>query len=1049
LRDHATHLYDPTESLMSDHAHPVSILRPIAWATAIFLLGALFAIQAFPLPEWRRVLLNILLFGFAILSFMMLQMVARKSSVGARFTTLAGLAYLLVIAAADYLMATVDMTPLYTVVIIIMAVIAGRRSALIGAAVASVLQVTEGGFVADRIGWGFGGFLRIIVYFLSALVVSELAEALTRRWREAVAQTERQRREIERRKDELEGLYQVSQAFANLTDATATFRSVTERIARLLGAEICILALLEERGNRVRAMAPGYGLSDEQIARFAYEVTDEIVAVWNIGECEWLMLEDFSALPVYLRELAQDLRIHQLIGARMMWQGLPSGVIFVANKREGGPFAEKDARLLSILAGQAAVAVENARLYRQAQANLRDVTRLYAISAQLIEQLDPREIPARVVAAVADALSAPIATIALVNETTGLLEYAATVGVPAEALEIPFRENGFGMAVVRTGKARFIEDIQTMQEASPVSRVWGYRAIACLPISRGEKRIGALYVNYSEPHVFTQVEKNVLATFANQTAIALENARLMRAEQRKAMELAALADLSRSLAETMNLEELFRAVERQVRRSLPAGDGGALLMYDATDNTLTTRAAFGYDDDQVSRLALAPGESIAGAVFQSGKGMFLSGAEPIQAARASMRPENAARFARTAHPNRRSKSVICAPLKIGAEVLGVLLLDNFKSPETFTPEDLRFLEALADRAALAIRNAQLYERGLRRAAQLSVVAEVGHRVTSILDMDELTHTLVRLVHTKFGYRYVHLFMVEAEKRQALLRAGIGAGQAAGISEPFAIPFDAGMVGWVAENGQVLLANDITQEPRFLFHPAVPDTRAELTVPLLIGSRTIGVLDVQSERLKVFEPSDVATLETLAGQVAIAIENARLYGEVREQARRDSLTQVYNHGYFLERLHEEIERARRDARPLAFIMLDIDFFKEYNDTYGHAFGDVVLGAIVQAIRAHVKHSDLVGRWGGEEFCIALLNADAAQAVIVSERIRKTLAATQLPPQDGTPIPIPTVSQGIADFPNDASNGAQLVDVADAALYSAKAHGRDQVCVFGDC
>jgi diguanylate cyclase (GGDEF)-like protein len=130
------------------------------------------------------------------------------------------------------------------------------------------------------------------------------------------------------------------------------------------------------------------------------------------------------------------------------------------------------------------------------------------------------------------------------------------------------------------------------------------------------------------------------------------------------------------------------------------------------------------------------------------------------------------------------------------------------------------------------------------------------------------------------------------------------------------------------------------------------------------------------------------------------------------------------------------------------MLDIDFFKDYNDKYGHVIGDRVLEIIVQAIRAHLHETDLVGRWGGEEFGIVLLNTDVKRALLVAERIRQTLASTQLSQKDGHPIPPPTVSQGIATFPALASDYAMLIDLADAALYRAKARGRDQICVTGE-
>ncbi len=126
------------------------------------------------------------------------------------------------------------------------------------------------------------------------------------------------------------------------------------------------------------------------------------------------------------------------------------------------------------------------------------------------------------------------------------------------------------------------------------------------------------------------------------------------------------------------------------------------------------------------------------------------------------------------------------------------------------------------------------------------------------------------------------------------------------------------------------------------------------------------------------------------------------------------------------------------------MLDIDYFKEYNDQYGHVIGDQVLGAIVQAISSHVHRTDVIGRWGGEEFGIALLRATPQDALSVANRVRQTLLTTHLFDKTGDEIIPPTVSQGVATFPRDACDTASLIDKADAALYRAKSRGRDQIC-----
>ncbi len=214
-------------------------------------------------------------------------------------------------------------------------------------------------------------------------------------------------------------------------------------------------------------------------------------------------------------------------------------------------------------------------------------------------------------------------------------------------------------------------------------------------------------------------------------------------------------------------------------------------------------------------------------------------------------------------------------------------------------------------------------------------------------------------------------------------------------------------------------------------------------PMEAGGHTLGIVAVASYRRQAFRPDDLELLESIAQQAALALDNAYHHAEVEEQSHRDSLTGVYNHGYFLVALDEQARKTQMEGTCLALIMLDIDFFKSYNDTYGHLVGDQVLIHFSDIIRRHLKRGDLVGRWGGEEFVIALPQANGEQAYRVAQRISETLRGLQLQDREGDPIPPPTISQGIALFPYEANEIYTLVDLADQRLYQAKLKGRDQI------
>ena len=262
-----------------------------------------------------------------------------------------------------------------------------------------------------------------------------------------------------------------------------------------------------------------------------------------------------------------------------------------------------------------------------------------------------------------------------------------------------------------------------------------------------------------------------------------------------------------------------------------------------------------------------------------------------------------------------------------------------------------------------------------------------------------------------------------------------------------VPLDGTLSGWVIKNQKELFLYDLRKDVKLdgVENLVIGKEKTSLSwmgVPLK-SSNVTGIIALSSYRPNAFDRADMELLSNLAQHVTLALNNTFQHAQVEEQARLDSLTGVYNHGYFLKRLSEQAEESSSTGIPLSLIMMDIDYFKQYNDTFGHLVGDQILKTLCGAIKQHIKQTDAVGRWGGEEFIISLPGATGAQAMQVAQRIGETMSGLRVEDMDQRAVPVPTVSQGIAVFPYEANEIYRLIDLADRRLYFAKVRGRNQI------
>ena len=258
------------------------------------------------------------------------------------------------------------------------------------------------------------------------------------------------------------------------------------------------------------------------------------------------------------------------------------------------------------------------------------------------------------------------------------------------------------------------------------------------------------------------------------------------------------------------------------------------------------------------------------------------------------------------------------------------------------------------------------------------------------------------------------------------------------SQPYSIPHKDGLTNTVAQRGETITNENISMHELYKEGP-YQKQGSIIGIPLKINQNVVGVMNLSRTSEGPFSPSELRLLGLLADQAAVAISNASLHQLVSRQAYSDTVTGLPNRRALDERLEREVLAARRTGYPFTVVMMDLDGFKNVNDTYGHIVGDQVLRAVFNYMATSVRASDFLARYGGDEMTLILVQTDLIAARLVTEKLLERIRQFRFPATGGGTITL-GVSGGIAMYPIHAMSGADLLRAADEALYRAKKHER---------
>ncbi|HNE02980.1 MAG TPA: diguanylate cyclase [Anaerolineales bacterium] len=389
----------------------------------------------------------------------------------------------------------------------------------------------------------------------------------------------------------------------------------------------------------------------------------------------------------------------------------------------------------------------------------------------------------------------------------------------------------------------------------------------------------------------------------------------------------------------------------------------------------------------------------------------------------------------------KSGSAICTPIFKQDALYGVLYVESFDL-DAFDELDIITLETLASQMSASLQRAELYAQTQNDLLTLRTIQNISKLITSSLDLETISQTVVRSLKESFDYTHVSIYLLEDEYLH--LAAEVGYPKELVI---YKIHISQGVIGKAYRTRSIQFIEDTTKEKVFL--KADNHITSEICIPLLKEDIVLGMLNVESNVSNKLSQRDVTLLTTIAGPIAIAVDNARLHTEIKRMATTDAVTGLSNRHVFEQALLAEFERAERSHSQMSLIIFDIDFFKQYNDIWGHPAGDARLKGVANIIKLNLRKYDIAARYGGDEFAIILANCDQQSAMTFAQRLQQgTIAGAPQQSENDAGIPGYTLSIGIATYPQDATLPSELLVAADNAALRAKLHGRNQIKFAND-
>ncbi len=544
------------------------------------------------------------------------------------------------------------------------------------------------------------------------------------------------------------------------------------------------------------------------------------------------------------------------------------------------------------------------------------------------------------------------------------------------------------------------------------------RAVVGISLQAKERVFGVLLLGTPDNRRFMPAELRLLLALGHQIGMAIENSYLIQQTSRRTEELHILNEIGRALSSTLDLDELFEKIFSELQRLFDVSN-----FYIAFYDSRTDEIRF--------ELEVAENVRVARRSRQAGNRLteyMIRTRQPVL-----IREHFAEEVRRLGVEVHSQTGCFCGvPLVLYDRAIGAMAVHSGQE-RAFDEAHLELMRVLASQAGIAIENARLFREEQKKSRHLNLLNNVSRQAITTLNPDEMLAEVTQEMEHGLSYSHIGIAILDYSTKEVVVQAEGGKCRGA-LGRRLAL--GEGLVGQVARSGQMATHRSSSQGR--VNETVLEGSASAIAMPIVYADQLMGVLYVETAETWEFREEEVLLLRTLTDLVAGAMHNALTFQKAQEQAITDGLTAVKTHRFFMEALAAEWKRSTRGGRPFSLVLVDLDHFKFVNDFHGHLAGDSVLQRIGRILEQNCRRSDVVARYGGDEFVVLMPETNKDQALQIATKLRACIDSDPFLHAKNI-----TGSFGVASFPVHGSTPQELIQVADSSMYMSKHQGGNAV------